>query len=306
MRKFGIIGVGHVGVTIAYTLLTKGIADELVLIDSNEKKAVAEQLDLEDCQARLDTTTHIKVQDYQKLVDADILFITSGNIGSLQHNDGNRWAEFEYTRDIVKDIAPKIAQSGFHGVLIDTMNPCDAIAHYLQRTAGVETSKCMATGTFLDTARMQRVVAEQFGVNYKNVSGYVMGEHGESQFVAWSTVRVNNHPLVDFAKANGKKLDYDALEEEIRKGGWAVFSGKGYTSFGIATCAIKLAQTVLSDAQLECPVSSYNSKYDTYLGQPAVVGLNGIEYVNEVKLTDAEEAKLANSANTIKEKFATM
>jgi L-lactate dehydrogenase len=306
MRKFGIIGVGHVGVTVAYTLVTKGIADELVLIDTNEKKAVAEQLDLEDCQARLDTTTKIKVQDYSELADADILFVTAGNIGSLQHNDGNRWAEFEYTRDIVKDIAPKIANSGFNGVLVDTMNPCDAIAHYLQRTAGFTTAQCMATGTFLDTARMQRVVAEQFDTNYKNVSGYVMGEHGESQFVAWSTVQVNGHPLLEYAKAKGKQFDYEALEEEIRQGGWAVFSGKGYTSFGIATCAVKLAQSVVSDAQLECPVSSYNEKYDTYLGQPAVVGKHGIEYVNEISLPPEEEAKLKNSADTIKEKFATM
>lgn len=306
MRKFGIIGVGHVGVTVAYTLVTKGLADELILIDSNEAKDVAEQLDLEDCQARLDTSTIIKIQDYSELSDADVLFVTSGNIHALDNNSGNRWAEFEYTREIVKDIAPKIAESGFNGVLIDTMNPCDAIAHYLQRTVGFTREQCLATGTFLDTARMQRIVAENFDTNSKNVSGYVLGEHGESQFVAWSTVTINNHPIREYAAANGKDLDFDELEDQIRRGGWAIHSGKGYTSFGIATCAVKLAQSVISDSQLECPVSSYNQKYNTYLGQPAVVGRKGIEYVNNLQLTDDEEAKLENSANTIKEKFATM
>ncbi|MFC6324155.1 L-lactate dehydrogenase [Companilactobacillus baiquanensis] len=306
MRKFGVIGVGHVGVTVAYTLVTKGIADELVLIDKNEKLAVAEQLDLQDCQARLDTTTKVKIQDYSELKNADVLFVTAGNIHALDNNSGNRWAEFEYTREIVKDIAPKIAKSGFNGVLVDTMNPCDAIAQYLQKEAGFTAEQCLATGTFLDTARMQRVVAEQFGTNSKNVGGYVLGEHGESQFVAWSTVTVNNHPLKEYAKAKGKDLDLNNLEDEIRHGGWAIHSGKGYTSFGIGTCAVKLAQSVISDAQLECPVSTYNKKYDTYLGQPAVVGKGGVQYVNELHLTDEEEAKLKNSADTIKEKFATM
>lgn len=305
MRKFGIIGVGHVGVTVAYTLVTKGIADELVLIDKKEDKAISEQLDLQDAQARLDTSTIIKIQDYSELKDADILFLTAGKVDAAKET-GSRWAEFEYTNAIVKEVAPKIKASGFNGVVIDTTNPCDAITQYLQKSTGLTTTQVMGTGTFLDTARMQRVVAEQFGANSKNVTGYTLGEHGDSQFVAWSGVRVNNHPLVEFAKQQGKDLNYDDLEEEIRKGGWAVYKGKGYTSFGIATCAVKLAQAVLSDAQFECPVSCYNEEFDTYIGQPAVIGKHGVEFVNEIKLTDEEKAKLKNSAETIKEKFATM
>lgn len=306
MRKFGIIGVGHVGVTVAYTLVTKGIADELILIDKNEKKALAEKLDLEDSQARLDTTTKIKIQDYSELKDCDVLFVTAGNIKAFEGTDGNRWIEFKYTSEIVKDIAPKIANSGFNGILIETMNPCDAITHYLQKATGLTTAQCFDTGTFLDTARMQRTLGEEFNTNSKNIGGYILGEHGDSQFVAWSTVTVNNHPIKEYAKEIGKTLDFEKLEEKIRLGGWAVFSGKHYTSFGIATCAVKLAQAVISDAQLECPVSCYSEKYDTYIGQPAVVGKNGIEYVNHIELPEEEEAKLKNSAETIKEKFETM
>ncbi|WP_334330105.1 L-lactate dehydrogenase [Companilactobacillus sp. HBUAS59699] len=305
MRKFGIIGVGHVGVTIAYTLVTKGIADELVLIDTNEGKSVAEQLDLEDAQARLDTTTKIKIQDYKELKDADIVFMTAGKIDAAKET-GNRWAEFEYTTASVKNVAPQLKASGFNGIVIDTTNPCDAITQYLQQSSGLSTQQVFGTGTFLDTARMQRVVSEQFDANSKNVAGYTLGEHGDSQFVAWSGVQVNSHPLVEFAKQQGKELDYSALEEEIRKGGWAVYQGKGYTSYGIATCAVKLAQAVLSDAQLECPVSCYSEEFDTYIGQPAVIGKHGIEFVNKIQLTADEQAKFKNSAETIKEKFATI
>ncbi|WP_125567631.1 L-lactate dehydrogenase [Companilactobacillus insicii] len=305
MRKIGIIGIGHVGVTIAYTLVTKGIADELILIDKNEKKVISEQLDLQDAQARLDTSTIIKIQDYSELKDVDILFLTAGKIDAAKET-GNRWAEFEYTKAMIKEVAPKIKASGFNGVLIDTTNPCDAITQYLQKSADLTITQVMGTGTFLDTARMQRVVSEQFGTNSKNVTGYTLGEHGDSQFVAWSGVRVNNHPLDEFAKQQGKALNYDELEEKIRKAGLAVYQGKGYTSFGIATCAVKLAQAVFSDAQFECPVSCYNKEFDTYIGQPAVIGKNGVEFVNEIKLTDKEKAKFKNSAETIKEKFETM
>ena len=136
-RKYAVLGVGHVGATVAFALVTKGDADELVLIDKDEKKARAEQLDLEDATARLETRPKIKIQDYSELADTDILFVTAGNILALKHQTGNnRWAEFNDTRQIVKDIAPKIKASGFHDVLIDTMNLCDAITQYLQKEIG--------------------------------------------------------------------------------------------------------------------------------------------------------------------------
>lgn len=303
-RKYAIIGVGHVGAAIAFSLVVQGFADELILIDKNEKKARAEQLDLQDATARLSSRPKIKIQDYSELSDTDILFVTAGNIHALDNASGNRWAEFEYTREIVKDIAPKIKTSGFNGVLIDTMNPCDAITQYLQKEIGLPGSQVLGTGTFLDTARMQRVVSEKFNVDPKNVSGFVYGEHGESQFVAWSTVSVNGLPIETLApKMN---LDLEELEDTARSGGWAVHSGKGYTSFAIATCAIKLSRAVLDDAQLMCPCSSYNVKYDSYVGQPGIIGRNGVEELIDIPLPAKEEEKLAASAATIKEKFATM
>lgn len=301
MRKYAIIGVGHVGATIAYTLVCKGIADELILIDTNVGKARAEQLDLQDAQARLDSRTIIKINDYSELTDTDILFITSGNIHALDHASGNRWAEFEYTRKIVQDIAPKVKATGFNGVVIDTMNPCDAITHYFQRATGLSRQQVFGTGTFLDTARMQKVVSEVFDCDPKNVTGYVYGEHGESQFSAWSTVQVNGIPITELAKTND--LDLDALEAEARHGGWAVHSGKGYTSFAIATCAVKLSEAVFANARLACPVSAYSDRFETYIGQPAIIGKDGVESVTTLALTDDEETKFQASADTIIEKF---
>lgn len=303
MRKYAIIGVGHVGAAVAYTLVTKGIADELVIIDTNEKLARAEQLDLQDMQGRIETRTIIKINDYSELADTDILFITAGNIHAYEEKQaqGNRWAEFEYTKEIVKDIAPKIKASGFHGVAIDTMNPCDAITQYLQENTRLSRQQIFATGTFLDTARMQKVVSDQFNCDPKNVSGYVYGEHGESQFTAWSTVQVNGLAVTELAKQRG--LNLGELEEAARRGGWEVYVGKHYTNWAIATCAVKLSQAVLSNARAAYICSCYSEKYGTYVGQPAVIGKHGIEEVTTLPLTDDEEAKFKHSADTIKEKF---
>ncbi|RYL87502.1 L-lactate dehydrogenase [Sporolactobacillus sp. THM19-2] len=305
MRKYAIIGLGHVGAAVAFTLVSKGIADELILIDKNEELARAEQLDLQDMQGRIETRTIIKINDYSELADADILFITAGNILAYQEKQaqGNRWAEFVYTKEIVKDIAPKVKASGFHGVAIDTMNPCDAITQYFQENTGLSRQQVFATGTFLDTARMQKVVSDEFNCDPKNVSGYVYGEHGQSQFTAWSTVRVNGLDITALAKQ--RDLNLDDLEEAARRGGWEVYKGKGYTSWAIATCAVKLSQAVLSDAHAAYICSCYSEKYGTYVGQPAIISKNGIEEVTVLPLTDEEEAKFKHSADTIKEKFQT-
>ncbi|WP_353948371.1 L-lactate dehydrogenase [Sporolactobacillus sp. Y61] len=305
MRKYAIIGLGHVGAAVAFTLVSKGIADELILIDKNEELARAEQLDLQDMQGRIETRTIIKINDYSELADADILFITAGNILAYQEKQaqGNRWAEFVYTKEIVKDIAPKVKASGFRGVAIDTMNPCDAITQYFQENTGLSRQQVFATGTFLDTARMQKVVSDEFNCDPKNVSGYVYGEHGQSQFTAWSTVRVNGLDITALAKQ--RDLNLDDLEEAARRGGWEVYKGKGYTSWAIATCAVKLSQAVLSDAHAAYICSCYSEKYGTYVGQPAIISKNGIEEVTVLPLTDEEEAKFKHSADTIKEKFQT-
>lgn len=303
MRKLAVIGLGHVGATVAYTLVTKGLVDELVLIDTNEDKVTAEQYDILDMLARLDTYTTVKVQDYSTLKDADIIITTFGNIKVLSEG-GNRFGEFDHNTEQVKSVGAKIKESGFNGVIINVTNPCDVIATLLQRYTGLPKNQVFGTGTFLDTARMQRAVGQALKEDPKNVSGYVLGEHGESQFSAWSTVRVKDHPISEIAKLHN--LDLDVLDEQARRGGWLVFHGKHYTSFAIATCAIKLALAVLSDAHLACPASVYIEKFGCYVGYPAVIGANGVEEVNNISLTDAEKIKLEKSANFIAEKVASV
>ncbi len=261
---------------------------------------VAEQYDLLDAIARLDTSTTIKVQDYATLKDADLIITAFGNIGIIQE-DGDRFGELKFNAKAVEQVAPKIKSSGFDGILINIGNPCDVVTAYLQQLTELPQKHVFGTGTFLDTARMQRAVGMKLGLDPKNIGGYVYGEHGESQFVAWSTVTVNGRPINEMQA--GYQIDFETLETDARRGGWFIFSGKGFTNYAIATCVVKLTRAVLSNAHFAAPVSTYSPEFKTYVGQPAVVGANGIESLVFLKLSELEHGQLKSSAGFIKQKI---
>lgn len=296
MRKIGIIGMGHVGATVAFTLLTHGIADEMVLLDKNEKKVTAEYNDLHDTLPRNQTYVNIRMQDWSALKNADIIITAFGDI-SASVKTGDRFGEFKINAANAKEVGAKIKKTGFKGVIINISNPCDAVAQILQETSGLEKNHVFGTGTFLDTARMQRIVGEKLMQDPRNVEGYVLGEHGSSQFTAWSTVRVNNKIALQLFSEEQQA----AISAQSNKNAMAVAKGKGYTSYAIATCAVRLVQAVFSDARLFAPVSTYDPEFRTYIGYPALVGRDGIEKLVKLRLTDDEYAKLKASANKIKE-----
>ncbi|WP_461240392.1 L-lactate dehydrogenase [Paucilactobacillus sp. N302-9] len=303
MRTIGVIGLGHVGATVAYTLVSKGLADKLILIDKNDKKALAEQYDLLDATARLDTNTEIIIQDYAALKQADVLITAFGNIGIIQE-DGDRFGELKFNEQAVQEVAPQIKASGFDGILINIGNPCDVVTAYLQELTGLPQKHVFGTGTFLDTARLQRNLGMKLGLSPKNIGGYVYGEHGDSKFVAWSTVTVNGRPVDEIQESY--HLNYEEIEEQTNKGNFDIFFGKGYTCYAIATCVTKLAGAVLSNDHLAAPVSTYHPEFQTYVGQPAIVGADGIESLAYLELSELEHGKLATSANFIKQKIASL
>ena len=301
MRKIGIIGMGHVGATVAYTLFTHGIADELILIDKNEKKASAEYNDLHDTLARNNYYVDVKMQDWDGLKDADIIVTSFGDIDASVKT-GDRFGEFNLNAANAKEVGEKIKKTGFKGIIINISNPCDAVSQILQETTGLKKNRVFGTGTFLDTARMQRIVGEKLGQDPKNVEGFVLGEHGSSQFTAWSTVRVNNK----IASQLFSEEDQDKISAQSNKNSFKVAFGKGYTSYAIATCAVRLVQAIFSDARLFAPVSTYDPEFKTYIGYPAIIGRDGIEELIQLKLTDEEHTKLTESANKIKEHLASL
>lgn len=297
-NKIGIIGDGHVGSTVAQQLILTGLVDDLVMIDVNEAKVRADQLDFQDAMANLKHHTTITINDYSALKDADIVISAFGNI-ELEAG-GERFAELNYNRERIGAIAESIKKSGFNGILLAITNPVDAITNMYQELTGLPRKHVIGTGTLLDTARMKRAVGELMNVDPRSVEGFNLGEHGNSQFTAWSTVKVLEKPVTEVAEA--KHLKLEDLNDEIKFGGQTVYKGKQYTNYGISAAVTRLVETIQSDAHTEMPVSNYQEKYGTYLSYPAIVGRDGIIQTVELTLTDEEEKKLQASAATIKEK----
>lgn len=299
-RKVAIIGMGNVGAAVAHGLIAQGAFDDYVLIDTNEDKVKADALDFQDAAANLNHHANITVNDYEALADADVLISALGNIKLQDNPNADRFAELPFTSKEVIDISEKIKSVGFRGVLIAITNPVDVVTSLFQHYTGLPKERVIGTGTLLDTARMKRAVGVRFGVDPRSVYGYNLGEHGNSQFTAWSQVRVKGQLI--HTLTSEKVLE--EMATEAMKGGHTVFYGKKYTSYGIASAAIRLALAVVSDAHEELPITNYYAPLDTYLSYPAIIGRNGVIEQVQLTLTDEEEAKLAHSAQFIQDKFS--
>lgn len=301
-RKVAVVGMGNVGATVAHYLVAGGFTDDLVLIDPREEKVVADAVDFEDAMANLEYHTNIFVNDYEALADADVVVSALGNIKLQDNPNADRFAELPYTRIQVKKVATKLKEVGFNGIIVAITNPVDVITSLYQEITGLPKNHVIGTGTLLDSARMKRAVAKKLNLDPRSVAGYNLGEHGNSQFTAWSTVRVLGKPIEQIADQKG--LDLVALDKAAREGGFIVFRGKKYTSYGVATAAVRLVNTILSNSLTELPVSNYREEYGVYLSYPAVVGRDGIVEQCQLDLTAEELQKLQVSADFIKQKFA--
>lgn len=301
MRKVAIIGVGHVGSTTAYTLISKNIVDELVLFDSKENILKAELNDLMDGQMEQDHQVRLIEPNLTELADTDVIIFSAGDISIFEGNP-DRFAELNLTKTIVKEWAPKIKESGFKGIILNITNPCDVITQYLQELTGFPRERVFGTGTSLDTGRMKHAVSQKMLVNPSAIDGYVVGEHGESQFVAWSSVRIGGVPITDTLTV--EKLD--ALDMDARDGGWVTFRGKGYTSYGIAIQAARIVEAILNNNYLVVPVSHFHSAEDCYVGSPAKVSQQGISESFPLNLSNDEQVKWQHTIQTIHSMHATI
>ncbi|MCI1677428.1 MAG: L-lactate dehydrogenase [Ewingella americana] len=294
VRKVGIVGAGHVGADVAFSLVTQGLCDVIVLLDENQPKAASQALELRDMASLVSSRVKVLANDYAELHDADVLVVAVGPKTLLRED---RLEELAETRAAVRQVIPQVIASGFGGVILNITNPCDVITQIIQQTSGFPHSQVLGTGTSLDTARMKRVVGEFFGFDPKSVTGYVLGEHGESQFVAWSTVRLGGRPVAELA--GDRDVDWAQMDDRVRGGGWDILQGKGWTSFGIATATARLVDVILSDANSVYPVSAWDENLKVYIGQPAVIGKRGVVQTLMPELTAYENIAYHASSRVI-------
>ena len=289
-RIIGIMGLGHVGAHVAYSLAIQGIADELVLADQNQHKLASEVQDLRDAVAYIPHRVTVRAADFSELGDCDLLINSVGKIDLLRGTH-DRVTEMDFTIPAVRSFVDKVKASGFNGVVINITNPCDIVTRELALHLGLPRGRVFGTGTGLDTARLLSALARQTGIDHKSM----MGEHGNQQFAPWSCVSFRGKSLDDWAKTDERfRFDRDALQRESIEGGWVTFSGKYCTEYGIATTAARIASVVLHDEKAIMPASAelcgeYGEE-GLFVGVPCVIGANGVEEVVELPLTDEEKA----------------
>lgn len=302
-RKVGVIGLGHVGAHVAYSLAVQGIADELVLVDQKAQKVESERQDLADSVAYLPHRVKISVGDFADLADCDVVVNSVGKIELLETHD--RLSEMDFTIAAVRSYAEKIKASGFNGILVNITNPCDIVTRELALMLGLPKGHVFGTGTGLDTSRLLSALNRQTGVDHKSITAYMMGEHGALQFAPWSCVSFRGMPLDEWAKTDEKfRFDRDALQKESIGGGWVTYTGKQCTEYGIATTAARMVHIVLHDEKVIMPASmelcGEYGESGLFAGVPCLIGKDGVEKVIELPLTAEERQKFHDCCEGIR------
>ena len=304
-RKVAIVGCGLVGSTTAFSLITQGICDEVIMIDINKERAYGEMLDLQDSIEYLNRNVKVRTGDYSDCGDVDIIVITAG---APPKQGQSRLDTLEMSAKICKSIVEPIMESGFDGICIVISNPVDGITHYVQFLSGLPKNQVIGTGTAIDSARLQNMIAQLVRVDPRSVHAYSMGEHGDSQMVPWSTVTVAGKPFYDVI-ADNKELvgdvDLNGLVYKTTQERRQLLNRKGTTYYGIATACAGIIKAILNDENRIVPVSTllegeYGEK-DVYAGVPTILNRTGASDVLEIHMTPGELARFKESVQLIRE-----
>ena len=309
-RKIGIIGAGHVGSHGGYSLISQGLVEELVYIDVDKEKAVAQALDLQDSSTYLGRRVKVYAGNYSDIKDADILIVAAGPLPDMAAGQTDRQQTLGATVAILKDIIPQIKASGFNGIIVNISNPADVVTHYLQEKLNWNPKRILSTSTTLDSSRVRRAIAEETGYDQHSIYAYALGEHGESQFVPWSNVTIGEKPILELIKEQPErfgKLNLDEIASRAKKAGWIILGGKGSTEFGIGASIANVVQAIFGGEDRILPVSTLlQGQYGqsgVYASVPCRVNNEGIAEVIELKLTAEEQAKFAQSCRTMDENY---
>lgn len=302
--KVVIVGAGLVGSSTAFSLITQGVCDEVMIIDINKNKARGEVMDLCHCVEYLNRNVKVREGDYEDCGDADIVVITAGAPPKLGQT---RLDTLELSAGIAKSIVEPVMESGFKGHFIVVSNPVDMIAHYVYKLSGLPKNQVIGTGTAMDSARLKYFIGELFNVDPRSVQGYTMGEHGDSQMCPWSHVTVGGKRIYDILEDNREfdSVNLDDIVKRITRVGFDILEVKGTTCYGIATTAAGIIKAILNDENKIIPVSTLLEgefgEYDVFCGVPVILNRSGVKDVVEVHLTEEEKLKFKNSVKVIRE-----
>lgn len=290
-----LIGCGNVGMSYAYALLNQHTyVDELVLIDVNRERIEGEAMDLNHCLAYSPSRVLIRVGDYKDCKDAKIVVIAAG---ANQNQGETRMDLIHKNSKIFKSIVEEVMKSGFDGCFLVATNPLDVMTYLTLKYSGLNPKKVIGSGTTLDTARLKYLISEEVHICPKDIGAYVIGEHGDSEFVAWSNASIASTSIDEFLSDEKKK----ELEDNVRNSAYEIINRKGATYYGIGMCLVRITSAILEDKNIILPVSSYDSKNDVCISTPAIVGMNGVDEKIFMPLNENETQMLKKSIKIIKD-----
>ena len=306
MSKIGVVGTGLVGATAAYAIVMRGIGSELILVDKNQARAMAEADDILHA-VPFAHSMRVAAGDYPDLAGSKVVIITAG---VNQKPGESRLKLLERNAVIFKSVVPEILKYAPEAILVVATNPVDILTHLTARFAaesGVPATQVIGSGTTLDTARFRALLSNHLGVAATNVHGYVIGEHGDSEVLAWSLTTVGVIPLVDFCRTQNIQLTpaiQETIDQKVRRAAYSIIEGKGATYYGIGSALARIVYAILDDQRAVLTVCSPMKQVvdvsDVTLALPHIVGQKGILGTLPLPLSSTEEAALQASAKVIK------
>ena len=294
-NKVVIVGCGNVGMSYAYSLLNQKTAvNELILVDLNKEKTMGEAMDLNHGLPFGPSKIDIRVGDYEDCRDAKIVMIAAGRNQEV----GETRMDLIYKNQAVfKDIISKIVKSGFKGIFIIATNPVDIMTYITWKYSNFPKERVIGTGTCLDSARLRYEIGNKLDINTKNIHAYVIGEHGDTEFVPWTSATVGLTNINEFINSN--EMHY--YEDKVRNMAYEIIKMKGNTSYGIGMVTTRITNAILNNENALLTISSYDKENDIFIGYPTILNRDGAIKRIAFPLNNDEEKKYQKSINTLKE-----
>jgi len=305
-RTVGIVGTGNVGVAAAYALFNQRLANEIILVDKDQKRAEGEAMDLMHGQL-LVGNVNVRSGNYSDLSNAQVIVISAGI--SQGSPDDSRLDLLNKNIEVFHNIIEQLDSHAPEAILVIATNPVDILTFATQQISNRASSKIIGTGTLLDTARFRSLLGRYYGVDPKSVHAYILGEHGDSEVPIWSQAAIGGKPLKN-NEILGHHFDdttMNSLFEQTKNAAYQIIERKGYTNTAIGVVIARILRAILDDESNVLPIS-INAKgsydiHDVCLSLPCAIGIDGVEGRILPDISKEEHEGLQHSATILKEQI---
>ncbi|MBC7151689.1 MAG: L-lactate dehydrogenase [Rhizobium sp.] len=307
--KVGIVGAGMVGSSAGYALAMMGIASDIVFVDKNAALAIAQAEDISHAVPFVSATT-VTAGDYDALAGTRVVIIAAG---VSQKPGESRLELLERNAGVFREVVAEVLRASPNAILLIASNPVDIMTQIATRLSGLPPQRVIGSGTILDTARFRSLVGRHLGIAPQSVHAYVLGEHGDSEVLAWSNARAGSVALRSFAEQVGKPLTEEerrAIDDGVRNAAYKIINGKGSTYYGIGAGLARIVKAIAQDQRDVLSVSTVTPRVadveDVALSVPRIIGATGVSADLFPDLDDEEYAALHRSAALLKERVETV